>query len=86
MNDVARAAVTETKRREEKPKMKSCTKRNLVYKTWCQTCLARGTPPATTEDQGTGGEGDHVRPMVGGAGGGGGGSEEERGILVGEMR
>ena len=50
--------------------MKSCTKRNLVYKTWCQTCLARWTHPATTEDQGIGGEGDHVRPMVGGAGGG----------------
>ena len=72
----------DTKRRADKPKMKSCTKRNLVYKTWCQTCLSRelthvgedghvrGVPPADTEDQGIGGEGDHVRPMVGGAGGG----------------
>ena len=31
-----------TKRRADKPKMKSCTKRNLVYKTWCQTCNVRG--------------------------------------------
>ena len=30
-----------TKSREEKPSKKSCTKRNSVYRTWCNTCYER---------------------------------------------
>ena len=33
--------ICETKEKDEKVMKKNCSKRNLVYKTWCQTCLIR---------------------------------------------
>ena len=70
----------ETKTVEEKPKMKSCVKRNLVYRTWCQTCVVRDTlvgegMEETSGGQGRvgqdGGQGDPMNPMDRGSGYGG---------------
>ena len=44
-----RCLLCETKLREEKIKKKSCSKRNLVYKTWCNTCYEKDKK---TEEEG----------------------------------
>ena len=50
--------------KDEKVKKKSCSKRNLVYITWCQTCDVRDSSPTTSDDPGMVGAEASVRPIL----------------------